>query len=70
MWFKDGQVYNSVNAIRAVLANVSLPAVTDEEVFAAFGFKKVVDAERPEITENQFIEVGEVVELNGELIRQ
>jgi len=44
-WYKDGEIYNSLTAIRNKMKEVSLPMLLTDSLVAELGFIKVVDAE-------------------------
>jgi hypothetical protein len=58
-WYKDGEVFNSLTAIRNKMKEVSLPMLLNDSLVAELGFIKVVDV-KPTITDTQYIVEGEV----------
>lgn len=53
-WYKDGEVFNSLTAIRNKMKEVSLPMLLTDSIVAELGFIKVVDV-KPTITATQYI---------------
>jgi len=72
-WYKDGEIFNSITAIRNYLSNSansidgvtsSLPMLPTEEQLVYFGFIKVVDA-KPIITASQYLVEGAITLVNS-----
>ena len=60
MWYKNGTVFNSQQAIRLDNPNTSLPSFISDELIQSLGYVKVVEAEKPSCTEVQYIVEGGV----------
>jgi hypothetical protein len=58
-WYKDGEVFNSLTAIRNKMKEVSLPMLLTDSIVDDLGFIKVVDV-KPTITNTQYIVEGGV----------
>lgn len=65
MYYKNGQVFNSIQAIRNDMKETSLPNIVTDEMLLEFGYKVVVEAEKPAVTEVQYVVASDVVEING-----
>jgi hypothetical protein len=64
MWYKNGEVFNSPQAIRNSMKETSLPMILSDELIESLGFIPVVDA-KPIPTETQYIVEGGVELFNG-----
>ena len=60
MWYKNGTVFNSQQAIRLDNPNTSLPSFLRDEMIQSLGYVKVVEAEKPSCTEVQYIIDGDI----------
>lgn len=60
MWYKNGTVFNSQQAIRLDNPNTSLPSFMSDEMIKSLGYVKVIEAEKPSCTEVQYIVDGNV----------
>jgi len=62
-WYKDGEIYNSLTAIRNKMKEVSLPMLLNDSLVAELGFIKVVDV-KPTITDTQYLGQGFIELIN------
>lgn len=60
MWYKNGTVFNSQQAIRLDNPNTSLPSFISDEMVESLGYMKVIEAEKPNCTEVQYLVDGNV----------
>jgi len=63
-WYKDGEVFNSLTAIRNKMKEVSLPMLLTDSIVVALGFIKVVD-DVPVIISSQYLSEGIIGLVNG-----
>lgn len=69
MWYKDGKVFNSQQAIKNELKDVSLPSFLTDASIIDLGFVKVTETVKPIITDVQYVVDGGVEVLqSGEVI--
>jgi len=58
-WYKDGEVFNSLIAIRNKMKEVSLPMLLTDSIVAELGFVKVADV-KPAIAASQYTVEGAI----------
>ena len=63
-WYKDGEVFTSLTAIRNSMKDMSLPMLLSDNLVAELGFIKVVDV-KPTITDTQYLVEGSIELVNG-----
>jgi hypothetical protein len=63
-WYKDGEVFNSLTAVRNKMKDTSLPMLLTDSIVAELGFIKVVDV-KPTITAVQYLVEGSVELVNS-----
>lgn len=70
MYYKNGVVFNSQQAIRLDNKNTSLPSFMSDVFIASMGYMVVVDSEKPEYTEVQNILEDGIEVIDGVPTRQ
>ena len=60
MWYKNGIVFNSQQAIRLDNPNTSLPLFMSDEMIESLGYVEVIEAEKPSCTEVQYLVDGNI----------
>lgn len=64
-WYKNGNVFNSQQAIRLDNKDISLPLFMGDELIESLGYKKVAEAEKPTASDVQYVVAGNIVEIDG-----
>lgn len=55
MWYKNGIVFNSIQAVREDIKDISLPVSLNDNDILALGYKLIVDGVKPSATSVQYI---------------